>query len=75
MVVLHLDYKDDSCAGGGDEIGNKEKDSRADTLFNTQHKPLTHKAEAAQGHHAETGQRDTVGLAGANGLNGLRQIT
>ena len=74
MVVSHLNDKDNGCTGCCDEIGDEKEDSRADALLYAQHQSLTHKAEAAQRHHAESWQRNAVGLSGANGLNGLWQI-
>ena len=68
IVVVHLDGEDDDATGEGDEVGERQVIVRAD-------KPLYHESEGADGHHDETWQRDAIGGAGADGLNGLRQIT
>jgi hypothetical protein len=74
MVVSHLNDKDDDCTGGRDEVCDKKENTRTDALLNTKHKSLTHKAETAYGHHAETWQRDAVCLSSTNGLDSLWQI-
>ena len=74
VVVAHLDDKDDGCTDSRDEVGDKEENTCTDALFNTEYQPLAHETQAAYRHHAETWQRDTVGLAGTNGLDGLWQI-
>ena len=56
VVVLHLDDKDDGCTRGGDEVGNEKEDTHLNALADAQHQSLTHKTEAAQGHHAEAGK-------------------
>jgi hypothetical protein len=74
VVIAHLNDKDDDRAGRRNEVGNEKEDTSTDALLYAQHQPLAHKTETAYSHHAETWQRDTVGLTGANGLNSLRQI-
>ena len=68
IVVVHLDGEDDDAAREGDEVGERQVIVRAD-------KSLYHEGEGADGHHDETWQRDAIGGACADGLNGLGQIT
>ena len=75
MVVVHLYGKDDSSTCGRDEVGDKKENTRTDTLFYAKHQALTHKAETAYCHHAETRQRDSVCLAGNNCLDSLWQVS
>ena len=68
VVVVHLDAKDDDATNECDEVGEHDVIIRADET-------LCQKAEGTYGHHDEARQRDAVGVACANGLNGLREIT
>jgi hypothetical protein len=74
VVVTHLDDEDNRRTGGSDEVGDEEEDARVQSLFNAQHGTLAHKAETAQCHHAESRQRDAVGLSRTDSLNSLWQI-
>ena len=67
IIVVHLDAEDDDAADEGDEVGDEQVDVAYQYALN-------HESEAAYGHHDEAGQRDAVGFAGANGLDGLWQI-
>ena len=68
VVVVHLDAKDDDATNECDEVGERDVIICADET-------LCQKAEGAYGHHDEARQRDAVGVACANGLNGLGEIT
>ena len=68
VVVVHLDAKDDDATHKSDEVGEHDVIIRADET-------LCQKAEGTYGHHDEARQGDAVGVACANGLNGLREIT
>ena len=68
IVVVHLDGEDDDTAAEGDEVGERQVIVCAD-------KSLYHEGEGTDGHHDKTWQRDAIGGTGADGLNGLGQIT
>lgn len=71
VVVVHLDAEDDDAAHGGDEVGNQQRPENLGLVEQS----LQHEAETAHGHHQESWQRDTVGVACPNGLNGLWKVT
>ena len=70
IVVVHLDDEHDAAACGGDEVGDEQ---RPDDLGLVE-QALEHEAETADGHHQEGGQGYALGVARADGLNGLGQI-
>lgn len=70
VIVLHLDYKDDNRTGGCNDVGDEYEDTGT-----AKHQALTHKAEAADRHHDEAWQGNTVSISCPDGLYGLRQIT
>ena len=70
IIVIHFDAEDDEAARCGDEVGNQQGPQNLGFVQQSLH----HEAEAADGHHQEPGQRDAVGVACLDGLNGLRQV-
>jgi hypothetical protein len=70
VIVPHLDDKDNHSTGSCNEIGDEYEDTRT-----AKHQPLTHKTEAADRHHDEAWQGNTVSISCPDGLYGLRQIT
>ena len=70
VVVVHLDAKDDEAARGGHRVGDEQC---PEGLWLVQD-ALQHEADATDSHHEKGWKRDVVGLACANGLNGLWQI-
>ncbi len=71
VVVVDFDAEDDAAAGRGDEVGQEERPDDVGLVD----EPLYHEGEAANCHHQEGGKGNAVGVARANGLYGLGQIT
>ena len=67
VIIIHLDAEDDDAADEGDEVGDEQVDIAYQYALN-------HEGEAANGHHDESRQGNAVGVAGADGLDGLGQI-
>jgi len=67
VIIIHLDAEDDDAADEGDEVGDEQVDIAYQYALN-------HEGEAANGHHDEARQGNAVGVAGADGLDGLGQI-
>jgi len=67
VIVVHLDAKYNSTGNGRDDVG----DEQGPVL---EHQALDGKENAAQSHHQEGGQRDTLGVVGTDGVNRLGHI-
>ena len=70
VIIIHFDTEDDEAANRGDEVCNQQSPQNLGLVQQALH----HEAETADGHHQEAWQRDAVGVACPNGLNGLRQV-
>ena len=74
VVVVHLDTEDDKCADGRNEVGQGDCPCVFPTAIQSDDDSLTYKAERTKSHHEESRQRNTVSVAGTDGLDGLWQI-
>ena len=70
VVVVDLNAKDDEAARSSDEVGDEQRPQHIGFV----QQALQHEAHTADTHHQEGGQGDAVGLACANGMDGLGQI-
>ncbi len=69
MVVVDLDAEDSGRAGGGDEVGGYQR-----PVDGVAHETLSHEESTSETHEQEGRHGDAVGVAGADGIDGLWQI-
>ena len=70
IVVVDFDAEDDYAADSSNEVGDKQRPKHVGLM----QQALQHKTHATYTHHQERGQGDAVGIAGADGVNSLRQV-
>ena len=68
IIVIHLDTENNGTRDCRDDIGDEQRPV-------LEHQALDGKEDAAQAHHQEGGQRNTIGVMGTDGVDSLRHVT
>ena len=70
IIVVDLNAENDSTTSRSNEISNEQRPKWTRLMQYT----LKHEAGTTNSHHQESRQSDAIGIAGTDGINGLRQI-
>jgi hypothetical protein len=71
IIVVNLDGENNQAACRRNQVGDEQ---RPEYVWLMKHS-LKHETGTADTHHQEGRQSDTIGVAGTNGVDSLRQIT